>query len=142
MKNVANDKSYVYRNSRPLLTVENAGGAHLGNCYNSMKFLVTSLHPLSMEDIRALRNAGFLGYGQEFSCCQVTNDNGGWAPVPQKTLDWQTSKDIQPTGYDEVPCVEIDAYTRKPTGNLDLGKPAKKSAYFVYECEACVDSGD
>lgn len=144
---MANGKSYVYRNPRPNLTIEPAGGASLGRCYSATYFRVTSLHPLSMKNLGALREAGFLGYGQEFSARQVIDEKGSRCQVPNE-LDWRTSKDVQATGVEDVPCVEVDDHTGKPTGNPpvnpysgELYKPSS-TPYFTYECEDRCDSSD
>ncbi len=51
----------------PQLVVEITGGANLGRCYNATYFKIKSLNrPLSDDDVRALRDMGWLGYGQEF----------------------------------------------------------------------------
>lgn len=138
--------SRVYRNPRPSLTVESTGGSRLGNCYSATYFRVTSLHALSMKNLRALREAGFLGYGQEFSARQITIENSR-APVPAE-LDWRSSKDVSPSGHDDVPCVEVDDRTgevlRNPSINPYSGREDQptKISYFVYECEDRCDSGD
>ena len=49
------------------LIIESKGGANLGHCYNAMYYTVKSLNrPLVDSDLTALRDLGWLGYGQEF----------------------------------------------------------------------------
>jgi hypothetical protein len=57
---------YTYENPRPNLTVESVGGANLGRCYNAYTYRVTSFRELKREDIKSLRDSGWLGYGQEY----------------------------------------------------------------------------
>jgi hypothetical protein len=59
----------------PRLVVESLGGKNLGRCYNATYFKIKSLNrPLSDSDITALRDMGWLGYGQEFSFKRVENE--------------------------------------------------------------------
>lgn len=137
---------FVYRNPRPLLTIESKGGKQLGRCYSSSLYEVTSLHPLSQEDLRRLRESGFLGYGQEFSCAQVI-DKDTKVAVPG-TLDWRTSKDVKPSGTDMVPCQMYDRHSGEhipgEAKNPYSGEPyaPNEQAYYVYACESRCDSGD
>lgn len=135
---------YAYRNSRPILVVNNKGGATLGNCYNASYFEVVSQHPLSMDDLRKLRDAGFLGYGQEFYAKQVIDGKKVSVPV---TLDWQTRRDIERSGEDIVPCGMFDHAGKQVEGIATdpySGKAYEPIAmpYYVYACESRVDSGD
>jgi len=134
----------VYLNSRPSLTVENTGGRNLGRCYNASYYKVTSLHPLSQEALNRLREAGFLGYGQEFTCLYVQPD--GKKVRPPEKVDWRTK--VEATGADDVPCSEVHEDTneviRTPSINPYSGKEdvPTKIPYYVYECEDRVDSSD
>lgn len=134
----------VYRNSRPLLEIQHAGEAMLGNCYSSTRYRITSLRPLSKENLEALRSVGVLGYGQEFFSYQQTVD-GKLAPVPE-TLDWKTRKEIAPSGFDTVQCSEVDAVTneilRTPSINPYSGEedPPMERPFYVYLCEDRIDS--
>ena len=61
--------------STPHLTIEVAGGKCLGNCYNATYYKIKSLNrPLADADVKALRDLGFLGYGQEFSFQRVQEE--------------------------------------------------------------------
>lgn len=151
---------FVYRNPRPLLTIESKGGASLGNCYSASYYEVTSQHPLSMEDLRRLRESGFLGYGQEFSCVQVIEKdtrvrvperfNVGKYVVGYKEGDdkFPKSSEVTPSGKDRVPCTMMDRHTRaviegeaiNPYSGLPY-QPTEMS-YYVYACESRVDSSD
>ena len=137
---------FVFRSNTPPLTVHNSGGAKLGNCYNASYYEVTSLHPLSLENLHSLRDAGFLGYGQEFMCQQLTAE-GDFIAVP-RTLDWRTSRDVKPTRVEETPCVMVDRATGKTIEgeaiNPYSGKPylPGSTSVYIYRCESRVDSGD
>jgi hypothetical protein len=151
---------FVYRNPRPALTVENNGGANLGNCYNASYFVVTSLRPLDMEDLLRLRECGFLGYGQEFMCKQVIGDSTVRVPErfnPGKYVvgyrgeedeKFPKSTDTKPSGTDMVPCLMVDRVTRKVIEGQAInpysGLPYEpnEQSYYVYHCESRVDSSD
>lgn len=69
---------YVYKRTRPRLTVESTGGKKLGSCYGISFYVVTSTYPLTedryrepynrlVEDIRSLvdlRYGGSAGAGK------------------------------------------------------------------------------
>jgi len=120
---------YVYRNDRPSLAVRCTGGASLGNCHDAMYYEIVSRVRLDAKRIRALWDAGFLGYGQSFmitSTCDGTEE---------------------PAGEDIVPCVEeIDGVPQPgPAMNPYMpGVPYEPMSqlYFRYTTEARVDSGD
>lgn len=116
--------SAVYRNKRPVLTVEMTGGRKLGNCYGSTTYRITSTNRMSREQINALRETRMIGYGQEFY------------------VKSQCDGKEAPAGEDEVPCV--DSETGQPAMNPYSGEPYKptKMPFFVYEVEDRVDSGD
>jgi len=141
---MANGTSRVYKHSRPSLVVECTGGRNLGNCYNASYYRITSLQALGRDQIMALREAGFLGYGQEFSFT-YKNADGSRGAVPDK-VDWKIK--VEPTASDTVQCVEVDDRTgevlRTPSINPYTGEPdgTTEISYFVYECESRVDSGD
>lgn len=112
----------VYKNPRPKLTIESTGGANLGRCYNSMSYTVTSTDKLKRDTLNALRDAGFLGYGQEFyihSKCDGTEE---------------------PAGKDTVTCKLVHERTGEVVGE----EPENTSDffYYVYHCESRVDSSD
>ena len=120
---------FMYPAIRPQLSVECTGGANLGNCYNASYYRVTSITPLTKKSILALRDAGFLGYGQEF----LLN-----SPCDGKEV---------PAGMDLMPCKEMDERTRKivnenPLSKDGTPKPPIQRPFFVYLCESRVDSGD
>ncbi len=124
------DRSFVYLNPRPALTIENAGGGSLGNCYSSAIYKVTSTVRLSAATLKALNATGVLGFGQEFYIRSQADGKEAAA------------------GEDEVPCVTVDRRTGQPTGepaiNPYSGEPygSHKYPWFVYMCESRCDSGD
>ena len=130
--------NFVWRNPRPVLVVEPAGGRQLGRCYYETTYRVTSTSPLTGKALLGLRDAGVVGYGQEFATYQVLA-SGQRGPV----LETQT-----PSGADEVECTEVYEDTGKPTGrpaiNPYSGKPygTQKFSYYTYECVTRCDSGD
>jgi len=138
--------SRVYKHSHPRLAIEHTGGRNLGRCYNEYYMRITSLSALSGEQIVALREAGFLGYGQGFNFRYV-NADGTKSDVPAK-LDWRSSPDVVPTGHYEVECSEVDDRTGEvlkcPSINPYSGEKDKptKIAYYVYDITDTVDSGD
>lgn len=121
-------KTFEYRNPRPLLIVESTGGASLGNCYNASYQRVTSTQRLGRKEIEALREAGVLGYGQEFYI--------------RSRCDGQEAA----AGHDAVSCVTVvnGVVTDEPAVNDYTGEPYApvQRPYFVYETESRVDSGD
>ena len=151
---------FVYRNARPLLTIESKGGASLGNCYSASYYEVTSLHPLSMEDLHRLRESGFLGYGQEFRCVQIIDKdtrvavparfNVGKYVVGYREGDDKLPKssDVTPSGKDSVPCTMMDRHSRAVIEGQAInpysGLPYQPTemAYYTYACESRVDSSD
>ena len=58
----------------PFLTIAVESTRNLGRCYNETVYKVTSKSPLNVKKIRSLRDAGFVGYGQEFSYHEVLPD--------------------------------------------------------------------
>jgi hypothetical protein len=138
--------SRIYKHDHPQLSIASAGGRNLGRCYNEHYYRIMSLSPLSGKRIRALREAGFLGYGQGFGFSQRKAD-GTKCAVPDD-LDWRTQKDVEPTGHHEVPCSEVDDRTgeviRVPSINPYSGQEDKPTqiAYYVYDCVDTIDSGD
>lgn len=145
MKRSHDNTEYIHKNVRPSLAIESRGGANLGRCYNASYFDVTSLSPLSMEDLLRLRECGFLGYGQEFMAYQVVN--GERISVP-KSLDWKTKKDVKESGHDIVPCVMIDRTTREVVPGEAINPYSGKAyepqpvPFYIYRCESRVDSSD
>lgn len=133
--------SHVYRNPRPILTIERGSERALGRCYSGTTYTVTSLQPLVMTDFKALRSTALLGYGQEFTVHQVgPAGDGTTIPVSQMVVVHQ---DLVATGFDDVPCIEIN-----PAGNPTIAINPRTQApfkpmrvpYYVYECEDRVDS--
>lgn len=114
--------NFYYKNPRPALVIESMGGANLGRCYNSMSYRVTSVEKINRDNLIKLRDAGFLGYGQEF------------------TVHSQCDGKEEPGGYDMIDC-----HTYNSQGH-DLGKDESrqpiKVSYFIYNCESRVDSSD
>jgi hypothetical protein len=122
--------SNVYRNPRPTLVIEHAGGKRLGPCCYAYRFRVTALERLSHEQLDALYQCGLLGMGQTFSVRSPCDGNE------------------KPTGLERVGCVTVDLETQQvvadPAINPYTGVSYEPtlSPYFVYECETCCDSGD
>lgn len=143
-------KDVLWSNPRPVLTVERGGGGQLGNCYYGSSYRITTLHALDLEEINAIRDAGFIGGGQEFYI-RGQEVNGQLVPVPAKMTweDWEKRRDITPSGVDKVgPTVRdrctgkildeqaVNAYTKEPITDM-VSMP-----YFVYITEDRVDSSD
>lgn len=113
---------YLYRNSRPRLTVTSDGERNPFNCVTVSSFTVTSTYLLTEANLQALFASGAIGYGQEF-----------------RVLEEQS------VIYEEVPCVGIDGnkVIANPL-NPYSGKPYKPIQLPVYVCkvETTCDSGD
>jgi hypothetical protein len=121
--------AFYYPNPRPQLVIERTGGGAISNCYSGASWKITSLYQLKKETILQLYLAGVVGFGQEFG---VTSQCDGLE---------------QPTGWDEIECVEFDSQGYVVQGkpkNQYTGedRPPIKSPYFVYECWSRCDSGD
>jgi hypothetical protein len=65
------------------LSIIRISSRYIGRCYHETIFHVKSPTPLDPAQIKGLRAAGFLGYGQEFSCSELMND-GSRQPVAEK----------------------------------------------------------
>lgn len=121
-------KRFIYRSGRPRLAIEHTGNKTLGNCYEASYYRVTSLWRLKLEQLQALRAAGFIGSGQYFTI--VSKCDGS----------------EEPAGHDEAPCVvEVDGkVTDEPAINELSGVPYKpiQQPYFVYEIDSRCDSSD
>lgn len=136
----------MWVNPRPVLTIERGAGVNLGNCYYGSSYTLTTLHPLSLEDIDNIRKAGLIGYGQTFyTRGQLIGEK--LVPVPA-TLDWKSTRDVTPSGMDSVeakiyddatgvhiPGVATNQYTKEPLKPMDM-------PYYVYVTEDRVDSSD
>lgn len=123
------NKTFVYRNNRPTLTVEHTGNSSLGRCYSESRYKVTSRRRLSRASLNALFSAGFLGVGQEF---------GVRSPCDGSEVA---------AGHDFVPCVIVDSDgipTDESPINPYSGEPYApvSDPYYVYECYSRCDSGD
>lgn len=136
----------MWKNPRPLLTIERTGGAELGNCYHGCFYRITTTRPLSVEDIDALRGIGFIGRGQEFYIRGQIIDELP-TPVPA-TLNWKSEGEVRPSGMDVVeasiidantgdviPGVAIHALTKEPLKPMEM-------PHYIYLVEDRVDSGD
>ena len=112
------------KSPRPTLTVEFAGGKQLGNCYSATYYRVTSRFKLDAKKLRALRDAGFLGLGQDFN------------------VKSQCDGTELPAGYDVAPM--LDEETGEPAINRLTGQPyaACKFEFYTYDIEDRCDSGD
>lgn len=64
------------------ITVVSSG--YIGRCYTETVFHVKSNRQLTQKNIRALRDGGFLGYGQEFTMSEILQD-GVKSPVLERT---------------------------------------------------------
>lgn len=119
---------YVYKETRPRLTIEHLGGQGLGRCYSASYWLVTSTRRLSKEILTDLNHIGVLGFGQEFFI---------HSPCDGKE---------EPAGIDQVPCVgmEGEKIVDEHPNNPYTGKPYGSSPfpYYQYRCESRVDSSD
>lgn len=138
------NSSRIYVNPRPILTINVSGTKNLGRCYNSTTYKITSLRPLDYAAIKSLRNAGFLGYGQTYSCYYLSNEGKKVEildPVDHKIR-------LEPTGFDTIECSEVDNVSNKvirvPSINPYSGKPDLpiQSPYYIYVCEDVIDSSD
>lgn len=143
-------KDVFWTNPRPVLTIEHAGGSQLGNCYYGSTYKITSTRALDCAEIQALRDAGFLGGGQEFYVRGQMLD-GKLVPVPLEMTarDWQLRQNIPPTGRDEVGPTVVDRGTGKVLDeqavNRYTGEPITKTQpypFFVYLTENRTDSSD
>lgn len=137
----------MWANPRPVLVIERGSGAQLGNCYYGSSYTITALHPLDMEDIKKIRDAGLIGYGQEFYVRGQLVDQKLVAVPP--SLDWKTSGDVVPSGKDIVearvyddatgallPDIKaVNEYTKEPLKPMEM-------PYYVYVTEDRVDSSD
>lgn len=115
----------VYRSPRPFLTIENMGGAQLGNCYHESRWRFTSRLELEPKQIRAL--------------------------LAVLHLEGNAGTDIkgatEPAGFDDVSAVHEDQRTGEVVSRSPLdefGQPYKtiKQAYYVCDVAVRVDSGD
>jgi hypothetical protein len=138
-------KDVMWANPRPVLTVEHGTGRQLGNCYSGMTYVITSTFAFDQEEIKALRKAGVIGYGQEFYILGQEID-GRLVPVPAK-LDWEARRDTTPSGIDKVkPRVrENGKWLDEQPRNAYTGEPIANehdAPFYVYVVEDRVDSGD
>ena len=56
----------LHYDRRAVLTIERGKSTNLGRCYNCYQYRVTSCRELKSTDFNSLRQAGCLGYGQEY----------------------------------------------------------------------------
>lgn len=133
----------IFKHDRPSLLIERAGGGQLGNCYYGMSYRVTSTVPLCGKDLRALRDMGFLGHGQEFYYHQVIGDRDR-LEVPMEHVVKNYVKQATPSGHDEVPCVDVhsDGTTTPALNYRKESIPSTRIAYYTYSVESRVDSSD
>jgi|SRR5690349_5508114 len=113
-----------YHNPRPQLAIESTYTKNLGRCYNAYGFKVVSRGRLTQKQLQALREAGFLGYGQGFE------------------IKSQCDGTELPAGQDEVLCVNEDGSPGLNKYNGNKPYPAIRQNYWVYEVEDQVDSSD
>lgn len=118
----------IYKNDRPQLTIEIGHTKHLGNCYTSTVYKVTSWFTLHQANFDALRNAGFLGIGQRYTFKQVLVED----TKPDRFGG-------RPSGNDTVGLIEIDK-----SGNMVNIFPDRtiQFPYYVYEVVDYCDSSD
>lgn len=130
---------------RPVLAIEAAGGASLGNCYSSMTYRITSQHPLPADKIAALRDLGLLGYGQEY--CARYQHADGLVALPTVDKYGAMQAHVAPSGVDVVQGREFDEsgrFVRSPGINPYSHKEYEpvEMPYYVYAVERRVDSSD
>jgi hypothetical protein len=140
-------KDVTWSNDRPTLTVEHGSSRQLGNCYRAHTYVVTTTRVLDCEEIKALRNAGVLGCGQQFYI-EGQQIDGKLVPVPAK-LDWESRRDVRPSGIDKIAprvrCRQTGAWLNEQPVNAYTGKPITDehdAPFYVYVVEDRVDSGD
>lgn len=87
-------KKFVFLDKTPNLQIIHNGGTGLGNCYYCYVYKIISKTELTDNQIKTLRSAGFLGYGQEFF---IRNRNVIEYDVPCVVfLDGVERPDIEP----------------------------------------------
>lgn len=111
-----------FKITRPSLAIEHFYSSNIGRSLTADRYKITSRVKLTLERIYLLREAGFLGPGQEFHI--------------YSRHDGQESPDI----YDDVPCHFTNERYEDLGPNPEI--PAMKVGYFVYECESITDSSD
>lgn len=74
-------------NTLPVLEIYRRGGANIGRCYNAQYFEIRCSHELSNEKIHKLREAGFLGYGQEFYINPSAKEDGFFVYKVESRVD-------------------------------------------------------
>jgi hypothetical protein len=122
------NKTCVYVNSRPSITVSFLSSKSLDRCYSEGTYKIVSTNRLQSKQIDALWKGGFLGRGQEWG------------------IRSQCDGKEEPAGYDTLEAYMIDDHGNRldePAVNF-FGEPVKpdKSAYFEYVTFYRVDSGD
>lgn len=122
------NKSCIFINPRPELTITNLGSKKIGRCLVAGKFKVTSTRKLTLESLLNLWSAGLLGVGQSF---QVISKIDGKE---------------EPVGYDEVSGTMIDRFSNvldEPPTNY-FGNPVlpHKFPYYEYITSYQCDSSD
>jgi hypothetical protein len=148
-------KQVLWESPRPILTVERDGGGKLGNCYYNTVFRITTTRALDVEEIQALRIAGFLGGGQEFYIRGQLMEGGWLVPVPQRWphkddwRKWEARQNHPPSGTDTVHPTVRDSRTGERLDEQPIheitGQPITNThdfPYFVYLVEERVDSSD
>jgi len=139
--------SRIFKHDHPQLLIVNQGGASLGRNFSQHYVRVTSLQPLSGKQLRTLREAGFLGYGQGFSFRQVMPD-GTKVAVPDDLRPVTGHKLPHESGHHVVQCSEVDDKTgeviRCPSINpySEVEDKPLLLSYFEYEITNTIDSGD
>lgn len=116
----------VYHNSRPVFSVEKGLTKYVDSSRNTCIYIVTSRYLMTDDELIALHSLrkGILGYG---TSCRVL------------------SRSDEPTGYDEVPCVETDPDTgfiiSQNALNPGTGQPytPMRMPYYVYRVEDIID---
>lgn len=112
---------YIYKSSRPRMTVESTGGKKLGHCYTASFFTVTTTYPLSDHEITGLFQSGAVGYGQI-----------------HQLVSTETFEEM-------VPCIGIDGdkVIENPLNPYN-GEPYRpiNIKHWIYKIETRCDSGD
>lgn len=73
------------------LKITRTGHRNLGRCYNATTWLIESVRPLTWKAIQTIREAGVLGYGQEFFGKALKAD--GTQDVEWKAA-WETGRKV------------------------------------------------
>lgn len=96
-------KYVMFKRSFPMLSIDRVSGSNLGRCYNEHIYEVKSYVLLTDERIMQLRNAGFLGYGQEYGIKSRRVD-----------IDMSRPVEIDEATGEVVSNAPVNVYTNEP----------------------------